>query len=225
MVKTINILLFFAFLCIFTACESEKSNPVAQVTKKRLEGTIIALGDSLTAGLGVELDESYPSLLQQRLESEGYGYRVVNAGVSGETSSGTLSRLNWILSQTPDIVILEIGANDGLRGIDTVLVEKNLREILRVLQEKGVITILAGMKMVWNLGEEYTKRFNGVYSKLAEETEVIYMPFFLDGVAADPVFNGKDGLHPNEKGYKVILENLYPYVLKAIEKHTQQQQQ
>jgi acyl-CoA thioesterase-1 len=196
--------------------EKTDKSPDKAAVLQEYEGTIVALGDSLTAGLGVELEESYPAVLQRKLNENGYSFRVTNAGVSGETTSGTVSRLNWILSQRPDIVILEIGANDGLRGIDTTLVEKNIRTILERLQEEKVVTVLAGMKMVWNLGDGYTGRFNAIYPELAAEFGVLFMPFFLDDVAAVPSLNSSDGIHPNSDGYKVITENIYPYVLQAI---------
>ena len=202
-------------------CEnrSEKQRQVEiPVQKEEVQGKIVALGDSLTAGLGVELEDAYPALLQNRLDAEDHAFRVVNAGVRGETTSGTLSRLNWILSQKPDIVILEIGANDGLRGIDTNLVERNIEEILVKLQERGVVTVLAGMKMVWNLGENYTLKFNAIYPELAEKYDLIFMPFFLKDVAAEADLNRADGIHPNEKGYEVITKNIYPYVLEAIKR-------
>lgn len=206
---------------LFQGCDnqSESSTGTTPVNKRPVSPgqVIVALGDSLTAGYGVELDKSYPALLQKKLEAKGYPFRLVNAGVSGETSSGTLSRLDWILSQQPDIVILEIGANDGLRGIDTALVERNIDTILQRLQENNVITVLAGMKMVRNLGEEYTREFDSIYPRLAEKHQVIFMPFFLEGVASDPSLNGDDGIHPNESGYKIITENIYPYVVLAIE--------
>lgn len=214
--KAILVLLSVIYLC---GCDSPQEEPAVYITKQQMEGKIIALGDSLTAGLGVDPDLSYPAQLQKRLETEGYRYRVVNAGVSGETSSGTLSRLNWILSQNPDIVILEIGANDGLRGIETALVEKNLQEILKTLRERGVITIFAGMKMVRNLGDEYTARFNQMYPRLAKANNVIFMPFFLEGVATVRDLNRADGIHPNEEGYSRIVENLFPYVIRAITEH------
>ncbi|MBM9605660.1 arylesterase [Desulfopila inferna] len=181
-------------------------------------GKIVALGDSLTAGLGVDLQKSYPLQLQKKLQENGYDFRVVNAGVSGETSSGTLSRLDWILGQNPEIIILEIGANDGLRGIDPALVKKNIDEILTKLQGKDIVTILAGMQMVWNLGEQYTLKFNAIYPELAREHNVIFMPFFLEDVAAEASLNREDGIHPNEEGYRHIVRNIYPYVVQAIEK-------
>ncbi|MEE4243101.1 MAG: arylesterase [Desulfopila sp.] len=215
---------FWVLLCLslLGGCDSgEEISTAAEavsIPEKEQQGVIIALGDSLTAGLGVELQHSYPALLQKKLEDAGYFFKVVNAGVSGETSSGTLSRLNWILSRDPDIVILEIGANDGLRGIDTELVEKNIEEIILTLRDRGVITVLAGMQMVWNLGEDYTERFNRLYGTLAEKYDLVFMPFFLKDVATVASLNRADGIHPNEKGYEIITANIYPYVVEAIER-------
>lgn len=182
--------------------------------------TIVALGDSLTAGFGVDLSKSYPALLEQKLQTEGYDYRVVNAGVSGETSSGTLSRLEWILTQDPQIVIVETGANDGLRGVSTALLEDNLREIVTVLQKRNVAVLLAGMQMVWNLGPDYVASFNSIYPKIAGETGVELMPFFLKDVATVHSLNQDDGIHPNAEGYAVIVENIYPHVVRVIESVT-----
>lgn len=202
-------------------CDSRsESSPAETPATKKPESprqVIVALGDSLTAGYGVELEKSYPALLEEKLEAGGYSFRLVNAGVSGETSSGTLSRLDWILSQKPDIVILEIGANDGLRGIDTTLVEANIDTILQRLQDNNVVTILAGMKMVRNLGDQYTREFDTIYPKLASKHQVIFMPFFLEDVASIAELNIGDGIHPNERGYEIITEKIYPYVIRAIE--------
>jgi acyl-CoA thioesterase-1 len=200
--------------------QEEKEEPavVATVTVQAEPlGTIVCVGDSLTAGLGVDEEASYPARLEQRLLADGHNYQVVNAGVSGETTSGTLSRLEWILTMKPDIVILEIGANDGLRGIDPAVPAKNLREMLRVFQEKDIVVVFTGMKMVWNLGPAYTLAFNEIYPEIAEEKELIFMPFFLEDVATKRDLNIEDGLHPNARGYEKVVENLYPYVLEAIE--------
>lgn len=207
-----------AALLMLWGCDNGDTKPTGEEAsgEEPAEGKIVALGDSLTAGLGVDPDRSYPSLLQKRLVEEGHDYRVVNAGVSGETTSGTLSRLDWILSQDPDIVILEIGANDGLRGIETDLVEDNLDSILAKLEEEDVVTVFTGMKMVWNLGADYTSRFNAVFPRLAAKHDVIFMPFFLEDVAGENRFNQSDTIHPNEEGYRRIVENIYPYVIKAI---------
>ena len=178
--------------------------------------TIVALGDSLTAGFGVDPDESYPAVLEKVLQEKGYRYRVINAGVSGETSSGTLARVRWILTQDPDIVIVETGANDGLRGTPVTLLEDNLREIVALLRENNVAVLLAGMKMTLNLGPSYVSQFNEVYPKVAEEMDVELMPFFLTDVATKGHLNIEDGIHPNHAGYTVIVENLYPYLARVI---------
>ena len=203
-------------VCVLWACrqEPEKSKEAPKGSASTL--TIAAVGDSLTAGLGVEPEESYPALLEQQLRAEGLDIQVVNAGVSGETTSGTLARLDWVLTLKPDIVILETGANDGLRGLDLGLVRKNIREIVEKLQEKKIVVVLAGMRMVWNLGPVYTADFNRIYPEIAEEKGLIFMPFFLEEVAAHRALNIEDGLHPNPKGYRIIVDNLLPYVKQAI---------
>lgn len=217
----VGVLLLVASGCDRNGRDREPEQPVAAVAEgsqsEQIAGTIVALGDSLTAGLGVEESESYPAQLERRLRVDGHHYRVINAGVSGETTSGTLSRLEWVLTMAPDIVILEIGANDGLRGIDPAVPAKNIREIIQVLREKEVIVVFAGMKMVWNLGPAYTLAFNDIYPKIAEEFDLIFMPFFLEGVATVRELNIEDGLHPNARGYELIVNNLYPHVLEAIE--------
>lgn len=179
---------------------------------------IVAVGDSLTAGLGVDESESYPALLEHKLRSAGFDYQVINAGVSGETSSGTLSRIEWVMTLEPDVVILETGANDGLRGIAPSLVKDNIRQILSFLERQEVVVLLVGMKMVWNLGPEYVDEFNRIYPDLAEEFGTVFMPFFLEGVAVNNTLNLADGVHPNKQGYAVITENLYPYVVAAIKR-------
>ena len=180
--------------------------------------TIVAVGDSLTAGFGVAEEQSFPALLEKKLQADGHQYRVINAGVSAETSSGTLSRLEWILTLQPDIVILETGANDGLRGIDPQVAENNIREILKTLKERDVGVLLAGMKMVLNLGPIYVAKFNALYPRLAEESGAVFMPFLLEGVAMQGALNQADGVHPNAAGHQKIAENIYPYVLQAIKR-------
>lgn len=207
----------------FMGCCDEPQKAVAQNLEQTTElslKTIVALGDSLTAGFGVDLNRSYPAQLEKKLQANGYGYRVVNAGVSGETSSGTLSRLEWILTQAPDIVIVETGANDGLRGVSTDLLEDNLREIVTTLQKRNVAVLLAGMQMVWNLGPDYVASFNSVYPRVARDMGVVLMPFFLEDVATVSDLNQEDGIHPNGKGYAVIVENMYPHIIRIIESVT-----
>lgn len=180
--------------------------------------TIVAVGDSLTAGFGVDESDSYPVLLEKKLQTAGYNYRVINAGVSAETSSGTLSRLEWIMTLKPDIVLLETGANDGLRGIEPQLIEDNIRQILTRLNQSDVVVLVAGMKMVWNLGPLYVEQFNSIYPRLAAEFDAVFMEFFLEGVAMDGSLNLSDGVHPNKQGYAVISDNIYPYVIEAIQR-------
>lgn len=222
MKKRFNILFVLLMVAVFGhGCDNQKEiiTPANEETvQKTSPKRIVALGDSLTAGLGVDPRDSYPALVEKRLKQNGYDFQVVNAGVSGETSSGTLSRLDWILGQEPKIVILVIGANDGLRGIDTAHVESNIDAILHRLKAHGVVTVLAGMKMVRNLGEDYTRRFDAIYPRLAKKHEVIFMPFFLKDVAGVASLNSDDGIHPNARGYKVIADTIYPYVLRAVEK-------
>jgi acyl-CoA thioesterase-1 len=219
MAKICCAVLALVMLLCLPGCERQSPRQQSAGKKeKAAAGIIVAMGDSLTAGYGVDEEKSYPAQLQKKLEANHLDYTVINAGVSGETSSGALSRINWILILNPDIVILETGANDGLRGIDPSLTRRNISEILRMLKNNKIITILAGMKMLINLGPAYTGAFNRIYPKIAMESGSIFFPFFLEGVAADPALDIGDGIHPNGTGYAIIVNNLFPYVLEAIEK-------
>lgn len=217
-----------------TEPQLKKTSPPATKTHlKQDEGLIVAMGDSLTAGLGVPEDEAYPALLEAKLRSNGYPFRVINAGISGETSSGALSRTAWTLTLKPDIVILETGANDGLRGISPDLTQKNIRSIVQQFQDQGVVVVLAGMRMVENLGDTYTTAFAAIYQNIAQEAAqdttnapgLVFMPFFLDGVAANPGLNQADGIHPTADGYRHIVSALYPYVTTAITQSRQNKRQ
>lgn len=214
-------LIFLAIVVLAGAgCQDQEEQRITE--KSSVEqppaGIIVAMGDSLTAGLGVAPELSYPKLLERELRETGYDYRVINAGISGETSSGALRRVEWILKMEPDIVILETGANDGLRGIAPELVRSNIARIIEIFKDKGVVVILTGMQMVSNMGTDYLERFNRIYPELASEHQVGFVPFFLEGVARQPELNQTDSIHPNEAGYRVISGNLYPYVLEAIKK-------
>jgi acyl-CoA thioesterase-1 len=169
---------------------------------------IVAFGDSLTAGLGVSPDESYPAQLQRKLDAAGYRYRVINAGVSGDTTAGGIRRLDWILKSRPDIVIVELGANDGLRGLSIEYIRSNLEEIIKRLQAAGVTVLLTGMKLPPNYGAEYTQRFTALYEELSHRYRVAYMPFFLEDVGGKTVLNQPDGIHPTGGGYRIIVDNL-----------------
>jgi len=211
---------FFSTLLIMVilgGCGEEPTSLQAQPEKK-IEGTIVAVGDSLTEGLGVPEESAYPALLEQKLLDNGYSFKVINAGISGETSSGTLSRIKWVLTLKPDIVILVTGANDGLRGLDPELVKANLHQIIRTLKEANVIVVLGGMQMVQNLGKDYTRAFADVYPQVAGMEDVVFIPFFLAGVASDPELNQPDGIHPTAEGYRKVVDTVYPYVIEAIKK-------
>lgn len=207
----------------FLGCEGEPDRapepPAKAPPTPVYDGTIVAVGDSLTAGLGVSEEDAYPARLSRRLKASGYRYQVINAGVSGETSSGARSRIDWVIaSLNPDIVILVTGANDGLRGIDPELVEANINAICQILKENNIEVLLAGMQMLPNLGPEYTKAFSMIYPLIAKKHSVVYMPFFLKDVAGEIQLNQPDRIHPTAEGYDRITENLYPYVLQAIER-------
>ncbi len=207
---------------LLTGCDRKpealapNGTPPPPVEKTEYEGTIVAMGDSLTEGYGLPQDRAYPALLEEKLQAEGFSFQVINAGISGETSSGTRSRTEWMLTLEPDIVILETGANDGLRGVDPEVTRENIAEIIRILQKNDVAVVLAGMRMVRNLGREYTDAFAAVYPALAEQFEVVFIPFFLEGVAGDPTLNQEDGIHPNAEGYRVLVNHIHPRVVKAI---------
>ncbi|MBI2016358.1 MAG: arylesterase [Candidatus Rokubacteria bacterium] len=173
---------------------------------------IVALGDSITSGLGVTADEAYPALLEARLRREGYAYRVVNAGVSGDTTAGGLRRVDWILRAEPEIVIVALGANDGLRGQDPKALRENLDLIVIRLRRAGVRVLLAGMRVPPNYGAAYAREFAAVFPDVARRHGAALMPFLLDGVAADPRLNQSDGLHPTAAGHQAIADRLWPHL-------------
>jgi acyl-CoA thioesterase I len=177
---------------------------------------IVALGDSLTAGFGVGPGESFPEQLEAALKARGHDVAVVNAGVSGDTASDGLARLEWSVPPEADIVIVELGANDMLRGIDPAVTRNALSQIVEKLQARGQAVLVAGMVAARNLGDEYAAEFDAIYPDLAEEYSVPLMPFFLDGVAADPGLNQPDGLHPTKAGVAKIVERILPEVERLI---------
>ncbi|MFZ5861685.1 MAG: arylesterase [Nitrospirota bacterium] len=174
--------------------------------------TIVAFGDSLTAGFGVPGRDAYPSRLERRLRGEGYAHRVVNAGVSGDTTAGGLRRVDWVLKSRPQLVILELGANDGLRGLSPAQTRDNLARIIERLQASGATVVLTGMRVPPNYGDDYARAFESVFPELARRYHLPLIPFFLDGVAADPALNQADGLHPTAEGYRVIVERIWPHI-------------
>lgn len=182
------------------------------------EPVIVALGDSITSGLGVAADEAYPALLEVRLRRDGYAYRVVNAGVSGDTTAGGLRRVDWVLRAQPEIVIVALGANDGLRGQPPPTTRANLEAIVMRLQTAGTRVLLAGMRMPPNYGAEFTREFEAVFPAVARRANVALIPFLLDGVAADPTLNQADGLHPNAAGHRLIADRLWPHLRPLLKK-------
>jgi len=180
------------------------------------EKVLVAFGDSLTAGYGVSVEEAYPALLGQKIAEAGYRFRVINAGVSGETTAGGLRRLDWILKNRPHLVILELGANDGLRGLEIPEMERNLSKMIERFQEEGVQVVLAGMKVPPNYGKAYSQAFEMTYVKLADRYRIPLIPFFLEGVAGNPLLNQADGLHPTAKGYQIIVGHIWPTIKDLI---------
>lgn len=176
------------------------------------ERVIVAFGDSLTAGLGVPAEQSYPAFLAARLKAEGYAYRVVNAGISGDTTAGGLRRADWALRSGPDIVILELGVNDALRGQDLGAVRANLDQLVERFQSAGARVLVAGMRLPPNYGARYGAEFQRVFEEVARKRGSALMPFFLDGVGGNPRLNQLDGIHPTAEGYRVIVDRLWPYL-------------
>jgi acyl-CoA thioesterase-1 len=204
--------------CLLSGCEQHTAPPpkAAQEQAAAFKGTIVAVGDSLTAGYGINEADAYPAQLERKLQAAGFNWQVVNAGITGETSSGTLSRVAWVLKLKPDIVILETGANDGLRGIDPQVTKKNIDETVRMLKEKRVTVILAGMRMVTSMGRDYTSDFAAIYPAVAKKHNLLLIPFFLQGVAGNPKLNQNDGIHPVAEGYRFITDMIYSYVVPVI---------
>ncbi len=183
--------------------------PAAASTPSATRPRIVFLGDSLTAGYGVEKVQAVPALIDARLAREGYPFEVVNAGVSGDTSAGGLSRLEWSLSGDVRILVIELGANDGLRGLPVAAMKRNLTAIITRAQARGIAVLLTGMEAPPNYGAVYTEEFRETFPALAREHKVAFMPFYLDGVAGDPGLNIADGMHPNPEGATIVANNLW----------------
>jgi acyl-CoA thioesterase-1 len=177
---------------------------------------IVALGDSLSAGFGLPADAAFPARLAAALQAKGIAASVVNAGVSGDTTSGGLGRLDWSIAQGTEAVILELGANDALRGLDPTVTKSALDSILKKLKDRHIAVLLAGMRAPRNLGPDYVNAFDAIYPALASTHSVVFYPFFLDGVATDPKLNQGDGLHPNAAGVDVIVARIMPKVEELI---------
>ena len=179
------------------------------------------LGDSLSAGYGLtSKEQSVPSLIQKRLDAEGYNYEVVNQGVSGDTSAGGVSRLEWSLSGDVRVLIVELGGNDGLRGLPVETTKKNISQIIATAKQRGVLVLLTGMEAPPSYGPLYTSQFRQLFRDLAREHDVAFMPFFLDGVAGNPALNQSDGIHPNPEGAVIVEQAVWKSLKPLLEDAT-----
>lgn len=212
----------FLALLLFSSCgEASKKEADAEVEAEETREsesdasedtkTILFFGDSLTAAMGLDPAEGFPAEIQEKIDSAGLNYEVVNAGLSGETTAGGKNRIQWVLNQEVDIFVLELGANDGLRGIPVEETKQNLQAIIDIVKEKNpnAEIILAGMQVPPNLGPEYTQEFRNVFPELAEENDVHLIPFLLEGVAGDPSLNQQDRVHPTAEGYDIVAKNVW----------------
>ena len=177
---------------------------------------IVVLGDSLSAGFGLPMNEAFPAKLAKALDAKGIGVVVVNAGVSGDTASGGLGRVDWSVPDGTDAVIVELGANDALRGVDPTITKNALDKILRKLSDRHIAVLLAGMRAPRNMGPDYTRDFDDIYPALASTHSVVFYPFFLEGVATEAKLNQADGLHPNAAGVDAIVAHILPRVEELI---------
>ena len=181
------------------------------------EAPLVAfLGDSLSAGLHVDRDEAFPAILARRFAARGKPFRLVNAGVSGDTSAGGLRRCDWVLAQKPAVVVVELGANDGLRGTKVADIEKNLAAIIDKVKAAGVRCLLLGMKLPPNYGADYATDFEGIFARVARSADVPIVPFLLDGVAGKPELNHVDGLHPTAAGHEILADNVEPQLRRLL---------
>jgi acyl-CoA thioesterase-1 len=212
----VNSLLVTILLCL-SATAHAQSTPAQSTPAQSTPVKLAILGDSLAAGYGVKPGQSVPARLEAALKAQGRNVAVINHGVSGDTTAGGLDRVDWMLADKPDIVMVELGANDALRGLDPAAAERSLDAIIAKLKAAGVTVWLAGMLAPRNFGPEYSQQFDGLYKRLAEKYNVPLYPFFLDGVAQDAALNQADGLHPNPRGVDIIVERLLPFVTKNLD--------
>lgn len=209
--------IIFACAAALAAMIAPVTAPLAQEKTLRL----VALGDSLTAGYGLPQEAAFPVVLEKALKAKGYNVEITNAGVSGDTSSGGLDRLDWSVPDGTDGVIVELGANDMLRGIDPALPRRNIEAIVERLKSRNIPVMLAGMYASRNLGSDYVQKFDTLYSDIAKKHDLVLYPFFLDGVAGERSLNLPDGMHPTAKGVEIIVERILPTVESFLARLTQ----
>ena len=230
--STLLMFRYFILIALLFSCGKEASKSSKETNKEasQLETnneennttnakTIVFFGDSLTAGYGLEdSNDAYPSIIQSKIDSLGLNYKVVNSGVSGETTSGGKSRIGWVLNQEVDVFVLELGANDGLRGITLSETRQNLQVIIDSVKQKfpDSTIILAGMQLPPNLGQDYTTEFRNIFNELAEQNSLAIIPFLLKDVGGIPELNLEDGIHPNEEGQKIVANNVWEVLSKFV---------
>lgn len=182
--------------------------------------TILVLGDSIAAGYGLDPEEAFPALLKEKIQAAGLGYKVVNAGLSGDTTAGGLRRISWLLRQPVDVLLLELGGNDGLRGIDPDETEKNLQGIVEKVRQKNpkTVVVIAGMQMPENMGKDYTVRFREVFPRVARENNATLIPFLLDGVGGKADLNQPDRIHPTAEGHRIIAATIWKVLQPVLAK-------
>jgi acyl-CoA thioesterase-1 len=202
---------FLALILCFTAALAPMAHAQSEPVK------LAILGDSLAAGYGLAPAQAFPTRLQAALKDKGRNVTVINHGVSGDTTMGGLERIDWMMADKPDFVLVELGGNDGLRALDPAATERNLDAIVAKLKAAGTTVWVAGMLAPRNFGPEYAKQFDELFKKVADKHGVPFYPFFLDGVAQDPALNQPDGIHPNAKGVDVIVERIMPFVTKNLD--------
>jgi len=199
--------IFVSLLLFLSACAAHAAN----------SPTVLVIGDSLSAGYGIEVDQSWTALLQSRLQSQGYEYRVVNASITGDTTEGGASRIAAALENfSPELVILELGGNDGLRGIPTDTMKQNLASMIEASQATGASVIMLGIRIPTNYGTRYTTAFEAVYRELAEQHQVPWIEFFMQGIALNKELMQEDGIHPNAQAQSILLDNAWPIVSQAL---------
>ncbi|NAY91287.1 arylesterase [Muricauda sp. JGD-17] len=219
---------FFLLFCLISCGDAPKkapdttdgnSSPENTIATETTGKVILFFGDSLTAGYGLELEEAFPALIQNRLDSLGLNYTVINSGLSGETTSGGRNRLDWVLNQKVDVFVLELGANDGLRGIPLAETRSNLQAIIDLVRKRNPDTeiVLAGMQIPPNMGPEYTTEFRKIFPELAEENGIALIPFLLEGVAGNPELNLEDGIHPTPEGHQIVRDNVWTVLEKVLQ--------
>ena len=214
LLKPLLLLVLFGCGTSTTNKEEAKESPTQtseSVTEETEKKAILFFGNSITAGYQLDIDQAFPALIQKRMDSLGLAYQAINAGLSGETSAGGKSRIGWVLRTIPDIFFLELGANDGLRGLPLEETVKNLQAIIDAVKKENpdVKVIIAGMMVPPNLGEDYTSKFSQLFADLANTNETSYIPFLLEGVAGNPELNLPDGIHPTPEGHKIVAETVW----------------